>query len=327
MSMTEESLTRTMEKTQSQGCDSDGFNRLICEEEFQVEDHNSFHMSNPSRQPVTLFTPGRRSTLAAVILVLLAGVLLILDIALGVHYSRLQETHLTLKDTESLGKDLVELHKQYKTAVENIYAAQKQLDGEMKSQKETKWELEHQTKRTEDYKVLIEKVTQDLGKLRSQVPKISDGCTHCPPGWLFINLVCYYFSSNNAGLKSWQKAREFCQIYGADLPVIDTKDKEKKIVNYLLNHGQDPSETKSAFWFGLRDSNEEGAWQWLDGTPLVEGYWNVGQPDDYHTEDCAAVYPNENFFRAWNDLECGSRQNWICEKAPTYEFLNRTNNQ
>ncbi|XP_032403875.1 CD209 antigen-like protein E [Xiphophorus hellerii] len=316
-----------MEKTQSQGCDSDGFNMLICEEEFHVEDRNSFHMSNPSRQPVTLFTPGRRSRLAAVILVLLAGVLLILDIALGVHYSRLQETHLTLKDTESLGKDLVELHKQYNTAVENIYAAQKQLDGEMKSQKETKWELEHQTKRTEDYKVLIEKVTQDLGKLRSQVPKISDGCTHCPPGWLFINLVCYYFSSNNAGLKSWQKAREFCQIYGGDLPVIDTKDKEKKIVNYLLNHGQDPSETKSAFWFGLRDSNEEGTWHWLDGTSLVEGYWNVGQPDDYHNEDCAAVYPNENFFRAWNDLECGSRQNWICEKAPTYEFLNGTNNQ
>ncbi|XP_043999241.1 CD209 antigen-like protein E isoform X2 [Gambusia affinis] len=305
-----------MEKTQSQGCDSDGFNMLICEEEFNVEDHNSFHMSNQSRQPVTLFIPGRRSRLATVILVLLAGLLLILDIALGVHYSSLQETHLTFKDTETLEKDLVELHKQNKTAVENIYAAQKQLDGEIKSQKETKWELEHQTKRTEDYKVLIEKVTQDLGKLRAQVTKISGGCTHCPPGWLFINLVCYYFSSDNAGLKSWQEAREFCQIHGGDLPVIDTKDKEN------------PSETINGFWFGLRQLTEEDSWHWLDGTFLVEGYWKVGQPDDYHTnEDCAAVYPNENFFRAWNDLTCGSRQNWICEKAPTYEFLNGTNNQ
>lgn len=86
----------------------------------------------------------------------------------------MQETHLTFKDTETLEKDLVELHKQNKTAVENIYAAQKQLDGEIKSQKETKWELEHQTKRTEDYKVLIEKVTQDVGKLRAQVPKICE---------------------------------------------------------------------------------------------------------------------------------------------------------
>ncbi|XP_054894795.1 CD209 antigen-like protein E [Poeciliopsis prolifica] len=310
-----------MERTQSRGRNSDGFNMLICEEEFHVEDHNFLHFSNQSRQPVTLFTPGRRSRLAAVILVLLASLLLILDIALGVHYSRLQETHLTLKDTETLEKDLVELHKQYKTAVENIYATQKQLHGEMESQKETMWELEHQTKRTEDYKVLIEKVTQDLGKLRSQIPKISNGCTHCPPGWLFVNLVCYYFSSNNAGLKSWQKAREFCQIYGGDLPVIDTKDKEKTIVSYLLNH--DP---ESGFWFGLRDSKEEGTWHWLDGTSLVEGYWKVGQPDDYHSnEDCAAVYPNENFFKAWNDLECGSRQNWICEKAPTYEFPNGTN--
>ncbi|XP_014852104.1 PREDICTED: CD209 antigen-like protein E [Poecilia mexicana] len=312
-----------MEKTQP-----DGFNTLICEEEFHVEDRNSFRISNQSRQSVTLFTSGRRSRQAAVILVLLAGLLLILDVALGVHYSGLQETHLTLKDTEILEKDLGELHKQYETAVENIYAAQKQLDAEMNSQKETKWELEHQRKRTEDYKVLIEKVTQDLGKLRSQVPQISDGCTHCPPGWLFINLVCYYFSSNNAGLKSWQKAREFCQIYGGDLLVIDTKDKEKTIVNYLLNHAQNPSESRSAFWFGLRDSKEEGTWHWLDGTFLVEGYWKVGQPDDYHSnEDCAAVYPNENFFKAWNDLECGSRQNWICEKAPTYKFLNGTSNQ
>ncbi|PWA16297.1 hypothetical protein CCH79_00004519 [Gambusia affinis] len=227
-----------MEKTQSQGCDSDGFNQLICEEEFDVEDHNSFHMSNQSRQPD----------------------------------SSLQETHLTFKDTETLEKDLVELHKQNKTAVENIYAAQKQLD--------------------------------------------AGGCTHCPPGWLFINLVCYYFSSDNAGLKSWQEAREFCQIHGGDLPVIDTKDKEN------------PSETINGFWFGLRQLTEEDSWHWLDGTFLVEGYWKVGQPDDYHTnEDCAAVYPNENFFRAWNDLPCGSRQNWICEKAPTYEFLNGTNNQ
>lgn len=42
-----------------------------------------------------------------------------------------------------------------------------------------------------------------------------------------MNSVCYYFPfSNAAGLKSWQKAREFCRIYGGDLLVIDTKDKE-----------------------------------------------------------------------------------------------------
>ena len=55
----------------------------------------------------------------------------------------------------------------------------------------------------------------------------ADGCKHCPPGWLLMNSVCYYFSfSNKAGLKSWQKAREFCQMHGGDLLVIDSKDKE-----------------------------------------------------------------------------------------------------
>ncbi|KAM4723455.1 asialoglycoprotein receptor 1-like [Anableps anableps] len=299
------------------------------EDDFHAEDLNSFHMSNQSRLQVSVFTPGRSSRLAAAVLVLLAVLLLIVDISLGVHYSRLTETHLTPEDVETIEKDLVGLQKQYKAAVETMKAAQTQLDSEMNRQQETNWEFEHQTKRTEDYKMLIEKATQDHGKLRSQLPKITNGCTHCPPGWLFMNFVCYYFSfSDTDGLKSWEKARKFCQIYGGDLTVIDTKDKENTIVNYLLNHGQDPSKTNNGFWFGLRYSAEEGSWKWLDGTTLVEGYWRLGLPDNaYHNKNCAAVYPNANFFKAWDDLRCESNQKWICEKAPISEFLNGTNNQ
>lgn len=42
-----------------------------------------------------------------------------------------------------------------------------------------------------------------------------------------MNSVCYYFSfPDNVGLKTWQKARDFCQTYGGDLVVIDSQDKE-----------------------------------------------------------------------------------------------------
>lgn len=55
----------------------------------------------------------------------------------------------------------------------------------------------------------------------------ADGCRHCPPGWILINSVCYYFSfSESAGFKTWQKARDYCMMYGGDLAVIDSKDKE-----------------------------------------------------------------------------------------------------
>ncbi|XP_044023305.1 perlucin-like protein isoform X2 [Siniperca chuatsi] len=144
-----------------------------------------------------------------------------------------------------------------------------------------------------------------------------DGCRHCPPGWILMNSLCYYFSfSDNAGIKSWQKARNFCQMYGGDLAVIDTKDKENSTVNLLI-HKKDPSKSLAGFWIGLRDVHEEGTWKWLDGTTLVEGYWNDGEPNDVNNEDCAAVYPRENFFKAWNDVGCANAMKWICEKAPT----------
>lgn len=307
-----------MEKRQTQSSDSDGYNTLISQEDFHIEDLNSYHMSNQNKLQVSLLTPGRSSRLAAAVLVLLAGLLLIVDIALGVHLSdsRLTATRLTLKDTESIGKELAKLQEQYKAAVEGTQAAWKQLDDEKNRQQQTNWEVEHQRKMTTENKELIEKLTREQGNLRTQILKITDGCIHCPPGWVMMNSVCFYFPFSDAvGLKSWQKAREFCQIYGGDLLVIDTKDKENATVNYLLIHNQEPSK---GFWFGLRDSHEEGTWKWLDGSFLLEGYWRDGQPDDaHHSEDCAAVYPRENFFKAWNDLRCNAMQKWICEKAPT----------
>lgn len=52
------------------------------------------------------------------------------------------------------------------------------------------------------------------------------GCTHCTPGWILMNSVCYFFYFSNNGGKSWQSARQHCQTHGGDLVVLDSKDKE-----------------------------------------------------------------------------------------------------
>ncbi|XP_013868242.1 CD209 antigen-like protein E [Austrofundulus limnaeus] len=306
-----------MEARELQGCDSDGgFNTLVCQEDFRDDELKTYSQSNQNKLQVSLFSmsQGRSCRLTAGILMLLAAVLLIVDISLGVHYNKLTDTHLILEDTERIGKELGELQGTYKTAIEAMKGAHMQLDSEMSRQQQTNWEVEHQKKRSQDYVVQIDTVTKDIANLKTHLPKITDGCKHCPVGWFLTSSVCYYFSSpDRDGRKTWQKAQEFCQIQGGDLLIIDSKDKENATVSHLLNH-----QVNEAFWIGLKDSQEEGTWKWVDGTELDETYWRDGEPNDaQYDEDCAGIIPEINFFKAWNDMNCKVVLNFICEKAQT----------
>ncbi|XP_023273095.1 CD209 antigen-like protein E [Seriola lalandi dorsalis] len=294
-----------------------GLNTLICQEDLCDEEHPPSTPSRQKRLQVSMsnMALGRQAKLAAVILVLLAAVLLIVDISLGVHYNKLTDTRLTIDDTEHIENELNKLKDTYKTATETMKNANKQLDSERSRQTQTNWEHEHETKRKDDYVQQIDKITNDIASMRSHLPMISDGCRHCPPGWILMNMACYYFPfSVISGFKTWYKARAFCQTYGGDLIVIDSKDKENATVN-LLRKNVDRSKPFNGFWIGLRDVHEEGTWKWFDGTVLIEGYWNDDEPNDIDDEDCAAVYPRENFFKAWNDVSCSATMKWICEKA------------
>ncbi|KAM7375778.1 hypothetical protein PAMP_005550 [Pampus punctatissimus] len=299
-----------MERREISGCDrGDGFNSLICEDGDQ-----------DSQQVSIVFNmiPSKHLRLIAVSLMLLAAVLLVVDISLGVHYNKLTDTHLTLEDTHFLSSELIKFQDSYKNATENMKVAEKQLDREKSQQTPTNWEFEHQTKRSSDYKVQIDQIKKDIAAMTQHLAMIDDGCKNCPPGWILMNSACYYFPfSDNDGHKSWNSAREYCQIHGGDLAVIDSKDKENSTVNHLINN-KETLRSMMGFWIGLRDHHEEETWTWLDGTILVEGYWSDGEPNNVNNEDCGAVYPKENFFKAWNDVSCSIKMKWICEKAPTF---------
>lgn len=51
--------------------------------------------------------------------------------------------------------------------------ARKQLDSEMSRQTQTNWELEHQTKRSNDYKSQMEKVTKEIEAMRTRLSMLS----------------------------------------------------------------------------------------------------------------------------------------------------------
>ncbi|XP_041812052.1 C-type lectin domain family 6 member A-like [Chelmon rostratus] len=87
----------------------------------------------------------------------------------------------------------------------------------------------------------------------------------CPDGWKRFGCSCYYKSSLKM---SWQRSREECQRFGADLVVINTKE-EQNFVSELNVEGES--------WIGLRrhrkTSGWDWVWDWVDGSPLTETFW------------------------------------------------------
>ncbi|XP_024859246.2 C-type lectin domain family 4 member F-like [Kryptolebias marmoratus] len=77
------------------------------------------------------------------------------------------------------------------------------------------------------------------------------------------------------------------------------------------------------FWIGLTDSETEGRWLWVDGSPLNESlsFWSPWEPDDWRDEnpsgeDCVRmgrIRPAHDMIY-WFDKSCDARHQSICEK-------------
>ncbi|KAJ8355298.1 hypothetical protein AAFF_G00072790, partial [Aldrovandia affinis] len=105
-----------------------------------------------------------------------------------------------------------------------------------------------------DYDAVVVKfpVLDQYCPLRSQ----KRVCRPCPEGWEQRNSKCYYFSTE---YKSWNDSRSECLKQGADLVIIESKEEQDFI--YKQTGGD-------VYWIGLSDSETEGTWLWVDGTPL-----------------------------------------------------------
>ncbi|XP_035467308.1 C-type lectin domain family 4 member M [Scophthalmus maximus] len=294
------------------------FNKLICEEDAGADEQPPYSNQEKQQVSMSMVRPESRLNhyrLLAGSLAVLAVILLALDIGLGVYYSQLTDGYRTITD---INGEVVKLQASYNSAIQSRDEVKKQLDRETSEQQRTKWELDHQKRRSKDYEKQIDKIQLEFATLKSHLPMIKEGCKHCLPGWTLMNSVCYYFAfSEDLSRRSWNEARHFCKRRGGDLAVIDSTEKNLAI-NELINNYREPMReiSQSGFWIGLRDAEEEGIWKWLNGERLTEGYWNDGEPNNYDNEDCAATYPRSNPFKAWNDAPCNYNLKWVCEMEP-----------
>uniref|UniRef100_A0A8C1V466 C-type lectin domain-containing protein n=1 Tax=Cyprinus carpio TaxID=7962 RepID=A0A8C1V466_CYPCA len=85
--------------------------------------------------------------------------------------------------------------------------------------------------------------------------------------------VCFFMSTE---LKSWSDSRQYCRDRGADLVIINTEEKQVSLCEF-----------SERVWIGLSDTENEGIMKWVDNSPLKQGFWLKGEPNNYYeNEDC-----------------------------------------
>ncbi|KAA8590712.1 hypothetical protein FQN60_014646, partial [Etheostoma spectabile] len=116
--------------------------------------------------------------------------------------------------------------------------------------------------------------------------------------WEYFSGSFYHISSFE---KTWQESRDDCLQKGADLVIINSKEED----NFMRTF-------EKRLWIGLTDSETEGTWKWVDGTPLNESYWASKEPNGGRTENCVELQ-NFVFENSWNDVNCSAPLYSICE--------------
>uniref|UniRef100_W5MKA9 C-type lectin domain-containing protein n=1 Tax=Lepisosteus oculatus TaxID=7918 RepID=W5MKA9_LEPOC len=127
-------------------------------------------------------------------------------------------------------------------------------------------------------------------------------------GWVFFSCKCYYFSIDE---KNWKDSHTACKKQGADLVIINNREEQEFIWRQTKGNKNK--------WIGLTDASMEGIWMWVDGSRLTTGYWDDNQPNNQNgIQDCVVADPKSHSFQNWNDLDCNSSWQRICETQAVF---------
>ncbi|XP_064870411.1 C-type lectin domain family 4 member M-like isoform X2 [Oncorhynchus nerka] len=271
---------------------------------------------------------GKRPFLVAAVFLGLLCVLLAGIIGLSVYYDGVSKSFLAYKTNSSaeieqlqtsynnltkerdqiqtsystLTKERDQLHTSYNTLTKERDQLQTSYNTMTKERDQIQTSYSTLTKERDNLQTSYNTITKERDQLQTERDFLNWRLTNL--SWQKFESSWYFLSTES---KTWKESRQDCLKRGADLVIIDS-DKEQ---TFLFN-------LKKRVWIGLTDSVKEGTWKWVDGTPLTTRYWNDKQPDSKDPtgeEDCVEIHTDWTPLKAWNDMSCDRKLNWICEKV------------
>ena len=125
----------------------------------------------------------------------------------------------------------------------------------------------------------------------------------------------YASVQENIASGSWSDGNDFCyNNYGSYLATIENKGDALRAINEIV-----PAQ---GMWIGLNDLENEGFWQFYDGTTCGDDegvscdatgspYWLEGQPNNILlNQHCVWM----RLDGSWDDVTCKREENFICQK-------------
>nr|XP_057903301.1 C-type lectin domain family 4 member M-like [Doryrhamphus excisus] len=262
------------------------FSKLIDEEALDrsPDVHRNAH-------PVRLLMTGGpgKYRLATICLATLCGVLLISIIAVSAHYKNKAAGGAAVQDVDALSATISKLQ-QEKAELQSKLAAETAAAG--------------RGRHTGSPGVNVE-VSQSTVPARTRA---TPAPIVCPMEWLLFNGSCYFISRL---FRHWPQSQSYCESKGAHLAIIQTAEEQTFLWDQL------PRGHWNAYWFGITDGHTEDKWTWVDGTPLVGGFWEEGEPNNHIDEDCGYMVKTRVLervaIRSWYDAACDMYRPFICE--------------
>uniref|UniRef100_A0A669D8Q0 Mannose receptor, C type 1b n=2 Tax=Oreochromis niloticus TaxID=8128 RepID=A0A669D8Q0_ORENI len=127
----------------------------------------------------------------------------------------------------------------------------------------------------------------------------------CPEGWTRVGtraMCAKFFTGPRSEEKTWFEARDYCRAIGGDLLSIHSSAELR-----LFRGGKG--------WIGLHIPETSTGYAWTDGSPLDFQHWQEGEPNNFNNAESCAEFVIHNWDEegSWNDLNCDSYNDWLCQ--------------
>ena len=155
------------------------------------------------------------------------------------------------------------------------------------------------------------------------LPFVCEGASQTPAGCTSVELGrTFHFCP---ALTPFDAAVEQCANSGGVLA--HPRNLEENVAIAATATAQFPVEP-GALYLGAHDQDVEGAYRWLDGTPLhTPGYspWASANPNGGDAHDCLELRLANSGTGAWSDTDCNEVQPFVCA-IPASETLDGCTN-